>query len=132
MKTLGICVGATTLSAVAVSQAPSGAVDIKSLHVEPHNGNPRQAFRDLLERSFPGNFDRIAVTGRKFRNSVNLTSVPEPEAVEVALLHLTWAGRRLDAVISAGGETFIVYVLGEDGRIASVQTGNKCASGTGE
>ncbi|PIP09022.1 MAG: activase, partial [Syntrophobacteraceae bacterium CG23_combo_of_CG06-09_8_20_14_all_50_8] len=32
----------------------------------------------------------------------------------------------------AGGETFLVYVLGDDDRICGVKTGNKCASGTGE
>jgi predicted CoA-substrate-specific enzyme activase len=84
-------------------------------------------------KSFPANhYKKIAVTGRKFRHFVNLPSISAPEAVESALLHLTGNQRRLDAVISAGGETFMVYILGTDGRICSVQTGNKCASGTGE
>ncbi len=36
------------------------------------------------------------------------------------------------AVVSAGGETFMVYALDRFGKIANVFTGNKCASGTGE
>jgi len=35
-------------------------------------------------------------------------------------------------VVSAGGENFLVYILGKDGKIWAVRTGNKCASGTGE
>ncbi|HHW23300.1 MAG TPA: CoA activase [Clostridiaceae bacterium] len=35
-------------------------------------------------------------------------------------------------IVSAGGETFMVYSLDSDGRIIEVKSGNKCASGTGE
>ncbi len=97
----------------------------------PHNGNPRQALLEVLNITH-SDYDKIAVTGRKFRHAVNLSSISEPEAVESALFYLNGNGRKLNAVISAGGETFMVYVLGKDGRICSVQTGNKCASGTGE
>jgi predicted CoA-substrate-specific enzyme activase len=79
-----------------------------------------------------GQYSRIAVTGRNFRNSVNLTTISEPEAIERALSHINGKGKIFTAVISAGGETFLIYVLGKDGRISSVQAGNRCASGTGE
>lgn len=100
--------------------------------MRPHNGNPKDALLETFNRVHGNEYDRVAVTGRKFRNFVNLTSISEPEAVESALLHLNGNQSPLDAVISAGGETFMVYVIGSDGRICSVQTGNKCASGTGE
>ena len=74
----------------------------------------------------------IAVTGRKFSQSINLTSIPEPEAAENAFSYLNGAGTHYNAIVSAGGETFMVYALGKDGRISTVQAGNKCASGTGE
>ena len=132
MKTLGICVGATNLSVVGVTRESDGTVKKKALFLTSHDGNPRRALLDVFEKYSWRDFDRIAVTGRKFRQAVNLTSIAEPEAVEVALNHWNGQGRHLDAVISAGGETCLVYVLGRDGRISSVQTGNKCASGTGE
>ncbi|HEX7535226.1 MAG TPA: acyl-CoA dehydratase activase, partial [Syntrophales bacterium] len=95
-------------------------------------GNPRQALLETLANLDSSAYDRIAITGRKFRHSVNLSSISEPEAVESALFYFNGNGQNLDAIVSAGGETFMVYVLGKDGRICSVQTGNKCASGTGE
>ncbi|SEM20576.1 CoA-substrate-specific enzyme activase, putative [Syntrophus gentianae] len=131
MNSLGICIGATTLSAVAVNNSEAG-IKRSLLHLEPHDGNPRQAFLDLFSSLPIDHYDRIAVTGRKFRSFVNLTSLPEPQAVETALTFVCNGNVPLNAVISAGGETFLIYVLGKDGKICSVQTGNKCASGTGE
>jgi predicted CoA-substrate-specific enzyme activase len=132
MNSLGICIGATTLSAVAVHRDTQGEIHKSVIHVQPHDGNPRRAFLDVFSSITPGQYDRIAVTGRKFRQFINLTSIPEPQAVESALSHIQNGNGPLDAVISAGGETFLIYVIGKDGKICSVQTGNKCASGTGE
>jgi hypothetical protein len=73
--------------------------------LRPHEGNPRAA----------------------------LPSLTEPEAVEHALgFVVDGTGARFDAVVSTGGETFMVY--GPDGahRISAISSGNKCASGTGE
>ena len=39
---------------------------------------------DLMERVNPDAIDRIACTGRKFRELVNLSTIAEPEAVEYA------------------------------------------------
>ena len=74
----------------------------------------------------------IAVTGRKFISFVNLTTISEPEAAERAVAHILHRDSRYRVVVSAGGETFLVYHLDEDGKIQAIQTGNKCASGTGE
>ena len=132
LKSLGICIGASTLSAVGITRDGNDHIHKTSISVKPHNGNPRQALLETLTNLDSSAYDRIAVTGRKFRYSVNLSSISEPEAVESALSYFNGKGQNLNAVVSAGGETFMVYVLGKDGRICSVQTGNKCASGTGE
>jgi predicted CoA-substrate-specific enzyme activase len=132
LKSLGICIGASTLSAVGITRDEDNQIHKTSISFSPHNGNPRQALLETLKNLDTNGYDRIAITGRKFRHSVNLSSISEPEAVESALYHFNGNGQNLDAIISAGGETFMVYVLGKDGRICSVQTGNKCASGTGE
>ncbi|MCX5834794.1 MAG: acyl-CoA dehydratase activase, partial [Deltaproteobacteria bacterium] len=132
MNALGICVGASTLSLVGLGGDAEGRIHKKEILTEPHNGNPRKVLLELLERFDLRGYSRMAVTGRQFREGINLTAIPEPEAVERALIHLNGKGETYNAVVSAGGETFMVYVLGRDGRISTVHTGNKCASGTGE
>jgi predicted CoA-substrate-specific enzyme activase len=74
----------------------------------------------------------VAATGRRFRHFVHLTSIPEPEAVEWAYRFVKPDGVDCPAIVSAGGETFMVYALNSQGLISNVLTGNKCASGTGE
>lgn len=132
MRSLGICIGATTISLAGVRKDAPEKWEREFTHVQPHHGNPREAFLELIRNGVVAPYDRLTVTGRKFRSYINLPSISEPEAVETALMHLNGRLPVLDAVVSAGGETFMVYVLGRDGRIASVRTGNKCASGTGE
>jgi len=148
IKSLGICLGASTVSLVQMKldqnqsdnrdrrgsdddhQAPKPTLIEYSLY--PHEGDPKQTLVKALEKLDLGSFDRIAATGRKFRKFVNLTSISEPEAVEYAYQHIKPADVSCPAVISAGGETFMVYALDRAGRISNVVTGNKCASGTGE
>jgi len=132
MKALGICVGASTISTAAVERDAIGAVRIGDARVEAHHGNPRRTLLEMIRDVDAARYDRVCVTGRRFRQFLNLSSIPEPEAVEQALAHLNGRGENLEAVVSAGGETFLVYTLGRDGRISTVHTGNKCASGTGE
>jgi predicted CoA-substrate-specific enzyme activase len=142
IKSLGICLGASTISLVqlewdrknrssdSAQQNPKATLIGASLY--PHEGNPKQTLINALEKLDLSSFDRIAATGRKFRKYVNLTSISEPEAVEYAYQFIKPADISCPAVISAGGETFMVYVLDRSGRITNVITGNKCASGTGE
>jgi len=132
MKSLGICIGATTLSTVGLHTGRDGSISTTDIFIEPHNGNPQETLLKTLKELDIDSYSKIAITGRKFRHFVNLSSISEPEAVETALFHLNGTGKHFNAIISAGGETFMVYALGKDGRITSVQTGNKCASGTGE
>ncbi|MEA1936313.1 MAG: BadF/BadG/BcrA/BcrD ATPase family protein, partial [Thermodesulfobacteriota bacterium] len=132
MKSLGICIGATTLSTVGLLTDRDNRISTTDIFIEPHNGNPQNTFLKILSELNIDSYSKVAVTGRKFRHFINLSSISEPEAVETALLHLNGEGKHFNAIVSAGGETFMVYALGKDGRITSVQTGNKCASGTGE
>ena len=107
-------------------------VRIRRTGVFSHEGNPRKTLQAHLKKFAPEQMDRIAVTGRKFRKYVNLTAVSESEATEMAFRFSKPAGVDCPAVVSAGGETFMVYVVNPAGRITNVLTGNKCASGTGE
>lgn len=154
MRTLGICLGAATIS-VAEATKGSGTFNsdskpeqlnlpdpfvkvpdpftVKLLYRSRHGGNPRQALLKALEGLDLDEFDGLAVTGRKLRNSLNLSVISEPEASEEALGYLNTSGREhFSAILSCGAETFIVYTLDSQGKICAAGGGNKCASGTGE
>jgi len=125
MKSLGLCVGASTVSAVYLS-AINGSVKIESKINQPHHGNPKDVIEKLLSNN---SVEKTAVTGRQFRKFLNLTSISEPEAIERAIV---FSGLTGDIIISAGGENFIIYLLDGNQKISKAVTGNKCASGTGE
>ena len=122
---LGINIGASSISTVKLQQA-EGQIKILSHHTIAHHGNPKQLIEELFKEQAP---DHIVVTGRKFRSLLNLTSIPEPEAVELSAEYLNLD---TDIIISAGGENFIIYLLDKNRKISKCLTGNKCASGTGE
>lgn len=142
IKALGVCLGASTISIVQVEQElsagdgnPSGA-KVKPRLIEyslhPHEGDPKQTLLSALKKIDLNSFDKIGATGRRFRHFVNVSSISEPEAVEYAYQFVKPQGIECPAVVTAGGETFMIYVLDRFGRISNVLTGNKCASGTGE
>ncbi|MCK5509572.1 MAG: activase, partial [Desulfobacterales bacterium] len=137
INSLGLCLGASTISIVHLeTKKDINSSEIKPRIVKfsthPHEGNPKQTLLAALKNFDLKSFDRIAATGRKFRKFVNLSSIPEPEAVELAYKFIKPEGISCPAIVSAGGETFMVYVLNKFGQISNVVTGNKCASGTGE
>ena len=142
IKSLGICLGASTVSLVQMQldpdqrgseSLPQGpGLELIDHALYPHEGDPKQTLLKAFEKLDLNAFDSIAATGRKFRKFVNLTSISEPEAVEHAYQYIKPSDVNCPAVISAGGETFMVYALDRSGRISNVITGNKCASGTGE
>ncbi|MFW5988740.1 MAG: acyl-CoA dehydratase activase [Desulfosudaceae bacterium] len=130
--------GASTVSLVQMEREPAGPSGqsqkprLRDWSVTPHEGNPRAVLLDALAATDLESIDAVAATGRKFRNFLNLSTIPEPEAVELAYQQVKPPEVDCPAVVAAGGETFMVYVLDACGRIANVVTGNKCASGTGE
>ena len=140
LKALGLCLGASTLSIVQLeldrrlntNQTGNTKPRVLDYSLYIHEGDPKRTLLDAFDRLNLESFDRIAATGRKFRKFVNLSSIPEPEAVEHAYPYVKPSDVDCPAVVSAGGETFMVYALDRSGRIANVITGNKCASGTGE
>jgi len=136
---MGLCLGASTLSMVLISRASGNnhrqtrpRIQIVGHGRYPHEGDPRGTLLSALSDFDPSECDKLAVTGRRFRGSVNLSSISEPEAVGYAYRFLKPEGIDCPAIVSAGGETFMVYALDAAGNIANVITGNKCASGTGE
>ena len=141
LTSLGLCLGASTVSIAQleldINKAGETAVSshtprLINYALYPHEGDPKRTLLEAFKKLDLKSFDRVAATGRKFRRFVNLTSISEPEAVEQAYRFAKPQDVDCPAVVSAGGETFMVYVLDRSGRIANVVTGNKCASGTGE
>ncbi len=134
-RALGICLGASTVSMAHVellSDEGKQTQRVVNSSLHAHGGDPKTTLVNALQNIDLESFDHVAVTGRRFHKLVNLTSIPEPHAVEYAYKFLKPEGVSCPAVVSAGGETFMVYVLDKKGQIANVLTGNKCASGTGE
>ena len=142
IQSLGLCLGASTISVVQVEQelneydrsptTTNNATRVVDYSLHPHEGNPKQALLSVLNGFDLNSFDRIVATGLRFRTFVNLSSISEPEPVELAYKFVKPPNISCPAVVSAGGETFMVYVLNRFGQISNVLTGNKCASGTGE
>ncbi len=131
MEAVGVCLGASTLGIVRVRRE-NGKIEILDTETITHEGTPRKTLIQALER-IPDAYEiPLAVTGRKFIAFVSLTTISEPEAVEKAFAQVFPPDNPYRVVVSAGGETFLVYHLDEQGRIQGIQTGNKCASGTGE
>jgi predicted CoA-substrate-specific enzyme activase len=131
MKSLGICAGASSISLAALERNASGTNILFSRSLA-HDGNPRRTLRELLGQINDLQDYKIAVTGRKFRNMLNFSGIAEPEAIELAAAFLVPKEQPCRVIISAGGETTMVYHLDEDGKVDEIHTGNKCASGTGE
>ncbi|MFW6256836.1 MAG: acyl-CoA dehydratase activase, partial [Bacillota bacterium] len=127
METIGIGMGASSITAARMK-----GDRIEGLYRVTHEGNVRKSLEKIMNENDLNSADRYAVTGRKFKSMVNLPSLAEAEAVELAYNHIAEKYDDVDAIVSAGAETFLAYELNDKGKIINVFTGNKCASGTGE
>lgn len=127
---VGICLGSSNIKLVA-GVMREGVFVLERQACQAHGGDARRVLRDLLAEHVQPH-SHIALTGHKFKEQVLLPVISEPEATELALHYLKEELPPLGAVVSAGGENFIVYELDAAARIATVHVGNKCASGTGE
>ncbi len=125
---VGICIGSATVSVVRMT----GGImpKIQSVEQFAHEGNPKEHLKKYFEGKNFKNYS-VVVTGRKFKNLINASAVPEPKCIENALRFTGLAGQKL-AIASLGAENFMVYSVNEKGSLENVMTGNKCASGTGE
>jgi predicted CoA-substrate-specific enzyme activase len=128
---LGICAGASTIGMVLLSRG-AGKAEVIWARTRSHDGNARGTLASMLSEVEGLENLRIAVTGRKFRRLLALSNISEPEALEIAFRHAYPPGHPYRTVISAGGETFMVYHLDDQGLVQDIRSGNKCASGTGE
>jgi len=131
MESLGICLGASTISLARLRKNKEG-VEIVQSHTRVHEGNPKQVLLEVLNNVNGIENLSIGATGRKFKDFLTLSTIAEPEAVELACSYILPEDHPYRVIVSAGGETIMAYHLDEDGRVQNIHTGNKCASGTGE
>lgn len=120
MKLVGLCIGSSSVS----------YYDGKRGENILHNGNPIDILSKIVPKFLEEGF--VVVTGRKARKLLNLPQISEVEATEVAFSKIKDKYDGIEAIVSAGGENFVLYKLNDRGRIVGIFTGNKCASGTGE
>jgi predicted CoA-substrate-specific enzyme activase len=140
-KIIGVCLGAWSVSFAFIS-IENNNITLDKTYKIIHNGSPQAILSQYLQDNnllvYP-----IVVTGRKFRNSVNITNISEAVATEYALEFLLnqWQDsenlnklqiQSISAIASLGAETFLVYNIDSTNHISSVNAKNKCASGTGE
>ncbi len=131
LRTTGICIGASTVTLATMVGEPDGP-RVGTTRAIAHEGDPRGILAGLFDGPEVRDADRVAVTGRRLRLAVRASHIPEPEALEAAYAFWARDGRSARTLVSAGGETFLAFRLDERGAIVGVQSGNKCASGTGE
>ena len=112
---VGVNIGALTVKVVVLRAGATNAV------VVAHQGRPLEVLQGLSPaRSSP----TPAISACPDIWATSLRSPPSSGRCA------RWAGG-FDAVVSLGGESFLVYILA-DGRIANVLSHNKCAAGSGE
>ncbi len=129
-KSLGICVGTSTISFVEIERLNT-SFRISSVNQYHHRGKPKEVFFENFKKHYNPEIP-VAITGRKFRYLVNLPSISEVEATETAFKELYRNKQNYSAIASLGSETFILYILDKTGSIVDSFTKNQCASGTGE
>jgi predicted CoA-substrate-specific enzyme activase len=130
-KALGVCLGASSLK-IAELTCENGKLKTTATFSKLHYGNIKEILLEEITNLDLKKYTYLTVTGRKFRNLLNFPSISEPEATEYALNFIPKAQTKYQILLSLGGENFVLYLLSEEGKILDVQTGNKCASGTGE
>ncbi len=115
MKIVGVNIGALSVKIVALQGAE------KRPAIVAHHGRPLAVLKKLLAEKDFANGDYFGVSG-------HLGHISEAAAIQRALREVK---SDFDAVVSLGGETFLVYIV-TGGRISNVLSHNKCAAGSGE
>ena len=130
MHTRGICIGASSLKYLVLdwTRDPPRVVEE---YCEPHEGDAAGALERLVATLPRSANSPCVVTGRGLNTHCGLTSISEIAAVEEGLAFSFEPSLMPRTVISFGGETLLLYRVTGTGKIESVHSGNKCASGKG-
>jgi predicted CoA-substrate-specific enzyme activase len=115
MSFVGVNIGSLSVKVVAVRG------DDRAACVVAHRGRPREVLEEVLAGKEFADAEAFGVCGHG-------GAISEAAAIQRALRELA---DPCDAVVSLGGESFLVYIVA-DGRILHVLSHNKCAAGSGE
>ncbi len=115
MACVGVNIGALTVKVVKLRG------NDRIAQVMPHQGRPLEVLKESLAGAGFADAKYFGVSG-------HLGHLTEVAAIQRALRELSGD---FDAVVSLGGESFLVYLL-TDRRITNVLSHNKCAAGSGE
>ncbi len=115
MSFVGINIGALTVKVVSVQSDDCRA------QVRAHQGRPLETLDELIAMPEFADAEYFGVSGQ-------MGHISEFASIQRALKEV---GGEFDAVVSLGGESFLVYTL-TGGKITNVRSHNKCAAGSGE
>ena len=115
MTFVGVNIGTLSVKVVALRG------DQRIARILAHDGRPLEVLKGILASDDFANAEYFGVSG-------HLGHFSEVTAIQRALREVSGP---LDAVVSLGGESFLVYLL-TDGKITNVLSHNKCAAGSGE
>ncbi|HQO40356.1 MAG TPA: BadF/BadG/BcrA/BcrD ATPase family protein, partial [Spirochaetota bacterium] len=124
MHSLGINIGSSSIKLVLMNDK-----QVSLFKTVEHEGDFINTLKNIFRDTDIPAGTRMLVTGTEGRYLINANNVIESICVEEALRDL---GIEADAVVSLGGENFLVYSINNEGKIITSLSGNKCASGTGE
>ncbi len=124
MQTLGINIGSSSIKVVLLKD-----MKIIRSQVTAHEGNFTTAEKIIGSLAAEAGNCLTLITGTEGRFLFNLNNVIEPLCIEEAVKHTE---KKVNAVVSMGGEDLVVYTIDEHERIIANFSGSKCASGTGE
>ncbi len=124
MSGLGINIGSSSIKLVMLDDD-----NTITSRVEDHEGDFIGVLKMILRELNPPENIKSIVTGTEGRHLLQINNVIESICIEKAVIQ---TAIQANAVISLGGEDFVVYTLNKDGSIITNFSGNKCASGTGE
>ncbi len=128
MVTLGVDIGSSSVKGVVLENGMPADFMVKI-----HEGSVASVLQEIIE-IFTNRYGKLRVmfTGGDGRKMVHAPGVILPVAIEAAVSRVFSSGNPPSAVVSMGGEEFVVYKLDSAGRITGNVTGDKCAAGTGE
>ena len=115
MSYVGINIGALSVKVAALRG------DCRTAVVTAHHGQPLAVLKEVLAAPEFKDAEFFGTAG-------SFGDITEVAAIQRALQETEGS---FDALVSLGGESFLVYMLA-DGRISNVLSHNKCAAGSGE
>ncbi len=117
---VGINIGAVSVNVAWIDK--EGYIHSKK---QAHLGKPQVVLNSILETNqlinshIPSYFEISGTFGE----------ISEVQAIERGVQEIS---EQIDAVLSLGGEAFVLYILNEKGHVVNILSQDKCAAGSGE